>query len=422
VSGAPTEGDDAPVLPTEIPIDPQALIRRAGIDESGLARLVDLGIVQPRDDGAFRAQDLTTVRLAAALETSGVALDDVGAALTRGALPDLGSVLMTEPIGLLDRTYRQIADDLGIDVETLRRLTEAMGLPDIDLDDRVREDDAELLEVAATVAGRAGLPEDVMIRTIRVFAEHLDRIAEHQRGLFRGNVQDRMLAAGMTRAEVLTTTAPLRELLVRRSYRASHLIHRRMLERHAFENTAEQMEILLDEAGVRRRPDDAPPAMVFVDLSGYTRMTEEEGDERAAERGTELAQVVRSAAGRHGGRLIKLLGDGAMVHFRRVGDAVRAAVEIVERVEASELPAAHIGIASGPMIRRDGDYFGHTVNLAARICDAATAGSVLANSVVAELAPGYPWAELSEVELRGVPAPVRLVELTRSSSTDTPRS
>ena len=219
----------------------------------------------------------------------------------------------------------------------------------------------------------------------------------------------------MSRAEMLAASAPIRQFLIGVSFRAAHLIHRRLLENHAFENTAEQLEILLYEAGVRRRPDRDPPAMVFVDLTGYTRLTEEEGDESAADRGTELAQVVRGAAGRRGGRVVKLLGDGAMVRFERADDAVRAAIDIVDAVDAGSLPPAHIGIAADPMIQRDGDYFGRTVNIAARICDAATAGQILASRIVAELSPGHACADRGAVELRGVPEPVALVELSRSA-------
>lgn len=394
------------------PIDRPSLATRAGVSDEALEQLVALGIVRRHEDGSFREQDVTTVRLAVALGSSGISLDDLGAALASGELPDFGKILAARPIGLAPRSYRQVAAKLGLDPDAVPSMMEALGLPDIELDDRIREDDADLLEVAAAALG-AGLPPETFLQSLRIFAEHLDRIAEHQRTLFRRDIQDRMLASGIPRAEMLAASAAVREVLIELSFRASHLIHRRMLERHAFENTTEQIEILLDEAGVRRRPDHDPPAMVFVDLSGYTRMTEEEGDERAAERGAQLAQIVRGAAGRHNGRLIKLLGDGAMVHFTRAEDAVAAAHEIVDLVDESPLPAAHVGIAAGPMIRRDGDYFGATVNLASRICDAATAGAVLATRRVADLTPGRGWIDVGEVTLAGVPEPVALVELAR---------
>ena len=195
------------------------------------------------------------------------------------------------------------------------------------------------------------------------------------------------------------------------TFRTSFLIHRRLLERQQFENTAEQLELLFDEIGVRRRTDHAPEAIVFVDLSGFTRLTEELGDEQAAERSRELANVVRAAAVRNRGRVIKLLGDGAMVHFPSATDAVAGASAVIELAERAGLPAARAGVTVGALIRRDGDYFGHTVNLASRICDAAAASSVTAIREVADLTPELSWTPIGDATLKGVPDPVPLMRL-----------
>jgi hypothetical protein len=237
----------------ERPVDAADLAVRTGTTPAVIERLEQLGILRRGDDGRFRGQDVTTVRLTSALEASGISLEDVAAALQRHALPDLGRVLLATPIGLVGRTHAEIAAEHGLRPDLARRILEAVGLPEAAPDAPVREDDAMLLGMAATVL-QAGLSEDTMIRTFRVFAEHLDRMAEHQRGLFRREIQDRMVGSGISRAEMLEASARMREQLVELSYRASHLLHRRFLERHAFENTAEQMELLLDEAGVRRAP------------------------------------------------------------------------------------------------------------------------------------------------------------------------
>jgi adenylate cyclase len=397
--------------PRDEPIDAATLGRRTGLDAATIERLVALGIVRPRDDGSFRAGDITTARLAVAFESSGIRLDDVAAALERGALPDVGRILPSVPIGLTGRSHAEVARDLGIDEPFAREVLDALGLPDLGLDAPIREDDAELLAIAAD-AVRAGLPQETLVRTFRVFAEHLDRMAEHMRSLFRVDIQDRMLASGRERAEMLEASAVVRERLVALAFRGSQLIHRRLLERHATENTTEQLELLLDEAGVRRRVDHDPPAIAFVDMSGYTRLTQEEGDERAARWVAEFATAVRRIAARHDGRVVKLLGDGAMLRFDGAARAVAASAEIVASTATGGSSSVHAGIAAGPVIVRDGDYFGHTVNLAARICDAATAGAVLATRGVAERVPEAGWISLGAVALDGVPAPVELAELT----------
>ena len=77
------------------------------------------------------------------------------------------------------------------------------------------------------------------------------------------------------------------------------------------------------------------------------------------------------AVTRHRGEVVKLLGDGVLLHFRDPGEAVRASLEIVESAPSRGLPPAHIGVNAGPMIYEEGDYFGRTVNIASRIASRA---------------------------------------------------
>ena len=391
-------------------VDAEALASRAGVTPGRIDELARLGIVARDSDGTFAASDVASARLAFAFEASGISLEDVGAATTSGQLPELARLILTEPVGLRGRSLAEAAQSLGLTLEFARRLLEAVGLPEADVDAPVSDDDAELFELAAG-AVTAGLPEQAVLTTLRVFAEHLDRMAEHQRALFRSDVQDRMIAAGVPRARMLEQSAEIRQRLVGLGFRASNLIHRRLLERQQFENTAEQLELLFDEIGVRRRTDHAPEAVVFVDLSGYTRLTQEIGDELAAEGSREFANVVRTAAGRSRGRVIKLLGDGAMLHFTSAADAVAGASAVIELADLAGLPPARACVAVGPLIRRDGDYFGHTVNLASRICDAAEAGTVTAAREVVDLTPHLAWTPIGEATLKGVPDPVGLSRL-----------
>jgi adenylate cyclase len=391
-------------------IDAATLASRTGVEPDRIEELVRYSILTRDADGMFAASDLATARLAFAFEASGITLEDLGAATATGVVPQLSRLVLGEPIGLRAQSHAELAEELGLDPALMGRFLQAVGLPEVDPDAPVRDDDAELVGVGAAAMG-AGLPEETVLRTLRVFAEHLDRMAEHQRALFRSDVQDRMIEAGVPRAQMLEQSAEIRKRLVDLGFRTSFLLHRRMLERQQFENTAEQLELLFDELGIRRRSDHAPEAIVFVDLSGFTRLTRELGDEQAAQRSRELANVVRTAAGRHRGRVIKLLGDGAMLHFGSAAGAVAAATAVIELGEQAGLPAARAGIAVGALIRRDGDYFGHTVNLASRICDAAGASSVTATVEVADLTPERTWTPIGEATLKGVPDPVALVRL-----------
>jgi adenylate cyclase len=406
-------------MPTSEGIDTATLASRTGVEPARIEELARVGILSPGPDNTFDASDLATARLAFSFEASGITLEDLGAATTSGLLPQLSRLVLGEPVGLRAQSHAQVAQELGLNPDLSGRFLEALGLPEVEPDAPIRDDDAELLEFGAAATG-AGLPEETVLRTLRVFAEHLDRMAEHQRALFRSDVQDRMIASGVPRAQMLEESAEIRRQLVDLGFRTSFLIHRRLLERQQFENTSEQLEMLFDELGLRRRTDHAPEAIVFVDLSGFTRLTEEQGDELAAERSRELANVVRTAAGRTRGRVIKLLGDGAMLHFASATDAVAGAAAVIELARLGGLPAARAGVTAGALIRRDGDYFGHTVNLASRICDAADAGTVTATREVADLTPQLSWTPIGEAILKGVPEPVALLRLAPASVGDDP--
>jgi adenylate cyclase len=192
-------------------------------------------------------------------------------------------------------------------------------------------------------------------------------------------------------------------------------IYRRQQELHWTEGLVERIENELEAAGVLGRPGRVP-AMCFLDLTGYTRLTEERGDAAAAGLAETLALLVGRSAREHGGVPVKWLGDGVMVHFRKPAGAVRSALQLVEEVPAAGLPPAHVGVAAGPVVVQGGDYFGRTVNLAARIAAQAGAGQVLVSQSVAEAAPpaGVVFSEAGEVELKGFARPVRLLEARRA--------
>ena len=160
-----------------------------------------------------------------------------------------------------------------------------------------------------------------------------------------------------------------------------------------------------------RRGPHAPPAIVFVDLSGCTRLTEERGDETAVRTAMSLRQQADATAARHGGRLVKLLGDGAMLLFPKPAVGVDAALDLVEVMSGEGALVAHAGIHSGPVIERDLDVFGRTVNLASRIADVAEPGEVLASDAVAEAVHdgSYGVEPLDVANLKGIPEPVQLL-------------
>jgi adenylate cyclase len=153
-----------------------------------------------------------------------------------------------------------------------------------------------------------------------------------------------------------------------------------------------------------------PPAMCFLDITGYTRLTQERGDEAAASLADSLGRLVNSTSIRHGGRAVKWLGDGVMLHFRDPGPGVVAALDMVDGVTDAGLPPAHVGLHAGPVLFQEGDYFGQTVNVASRIAEYARPGEVLVSQEVVEASAdaGATFTEIGPVELKGVAGAVRL--------------
>jgi class 3 adenylate cyclase len=110
-------------------------------------------------------------------------------------------------------------------------------------------------------------------------------------------------------------------------------------------------------------------------------------------------------------KTIKWLGDGVMFYFDEPGDGVLAALEMVDGLAAAELPPAHVGLHAGPVLFQEGDYFGQTVNLSARIADYARLGEVLVSQAAANAnrESGIVFGDIGSVELKGVSGTVHLL-------------
>ena len=107
---------------------------------------------------------------------------------------------------------------------------------------------------------------------------------------------------------------------------------------------------------------------------------------------------------------MKWLGDGVMFYFPDPGQGVLASLDMVAGVAAEALPPARVGIHAGPVVFQEGDYFGRTVNIAARIAEYARPGEVLVSQDVVKAAEETPvtFTEIGPVELKGVSGTLRL--------------
>jgi adenylate cyclase len=393
----------------------QEVAQRAGVDPDYVDRLVELGILTPAAGEAFSPGDALRARWLRSLEQAGVPLDGVAAAIRDGSLSfsflDVGAY--DRFAGLSGTTFQQLSAQTGIPLELLMVVREAVGFAEPRPEDTLHHNELSVVPLIQLQLAKGFRPV-VIERWLRVYGDSLRRIAETEAAWWNSEVEMALLASGMTEAEMLVAQADLGSQM-------TPLIDQALLaayhgqQEHAWSQVfVEHVEGALEAAGLYRRLD-RPPAMCFLDLTGYTRLTEERGDAAAAELAARLAGLVRRSSLEHRGTPVKWLGDGVMFYFREPAAAVPAALDMVEVVGRQGLPPAHVGIHAGPVIFQEGDYFGRTVNLAARIAEYARPSEVLVSQEVVDAADGGPvsFTEIGPVELKGVSGPLRLYTARR---------
>ena len=390
------------------------LAARGGVSHDRVRRLVDLGVVQASEEGMFRPIDVQRIRVAEAFVDSGLAVEDLGRLVAEGhvTFPNLEAIF-GEPIAASDTTFAEFAAQVGRDPDLLRRVYTQLGLPQPSEEDRLRADDVESLREFLLVfdARDVGLGDDFLLRAARIWGDGIRRTVEAVNALIREELRPAMARSSTGGPPVrgggpFVATSRIAGWLVRRQQEA--VIHG---------NIVENIEGVMEETGIGRRRDLRPPAMAFLDLSGFTSFTGAKGDEEAAKLAVRLSDLVHETTASGSGRAVKSLGDGVMLHFREASDAVSAALDLVDAIPQAGLPPARVGISAGPVVFRDGDYFGRAVNLASRITDYARAGEVLVSETVGESAApaGSAFEELGVIELKGIREPVRLFRAVRTN-------
>jgi adenylate cyclase len=284
-------------------------------------------------------------------------------------------------------------------------------------DDPAPSDLGALLE-APRVAMEAGVIDDrTHLRLIGVYADALRRIAETEGDVFHRLIEVPRLEAGLSHGEMLEVVNRIGAELTPGMEKLVLGIYRRQQERVWTDDGVQHMESAIEAMGLYERPE-RPTAFSFLDLTGYTRLTEERGDEAAAGLAAELSQLVQGEVARRDGKAIKWLGDGVMFSFRDSAAAVLATIEVGRRTGDVGLPA-HAGIAVGPVIFQDGDYYGRTVNLAARLAGVAEPGQTVVDAEVVRLAGGHDdigFRSLGKVSLKGMASPVEVYEARPSTA------
>jgi adenylate cyclase len=390
----------------------EELADRAGVTAEQLRRLVELGIITPAPQDSFRPSDIQRIRVVDALADAGFASEQLSELLATGAYDlDWAGVVFPEPTAQLTTTLEETAAATGVPEDLAARLFDAWELPRPQRGEALRADDDELLQLAVPALEGFGHDEAALLGAARQLGDRLRGLAESQVRLFHTLVEERLGADGHPDHSWSDDLNPVAASMMASLERTLVLLYRRHFEHYVLEVTVLRAEAALERAGLARRRPVRPPAIAFLDLSGYTKLTEERGDRAAAELAGRLVEIVHEFAHRRGGRPVKLLGDGVMFHFPEPAQGVWCGLELVDRIPEVGLPRARVGLHSGPVVFKDGDYFGRTVNIAARIGDYARPGEVLvSDQVVADVdrLEGVRFEPVGPVSLKGLSAPITL--------------
>jgi adenylate cyclase len=306
-------------------------------------------------------------------------------------------------------TPREIAELSDVDIDLLQRATAAIGIPYPDLDSRtLTEAD---LETAHRVRAflDAGLPEDGIIQVARTIGTGTARIAAANREL----TVRTLMQPGDTERDLALRFAAAAEYLM--PLIEPTLVY--ALRAHTLEQVRRDVIGAADLASGEIR-GTADVTVCFADLVEFTRLGEEIAPEELGSVAGKFEEMAVEVAVPPV-RLVKMIGDAAMLVCAEPGAMLDAAVTLVEAAEAEgdEFPFVRAGIAFGPAIAQSGDYYGSSVNKASRITGIARPGSVLVDEATKDaVGEGYDYSFAGERRLKGFDARAKLFRARRAGA------
>jgi class 3 adenylate cyclase len=362
----------------------------SGTSVAFVRRLVRAGILKRTRTGDFAPDAGAIARACHTLDEAGFGPTLVAEAMADGHLS----------LGFLGQWFGPVTDP--------SQPSTAFGLPEPDGRAPLPPGEQELLVQFLDIWRGLSPHDDPPVRAARILGESMRRAVEAFLDRW-----DEVAREDWRQGGAPAVSAPGGQLSVRMASLLPDLLawlQRRHAQASIEGRIVRSFEEDLERRGRMPARTRSLPAIAFVDLSGFTRLTDELGDDVAVRSALELQDLASQNAQRHEGRLVKLLGDGVMLRFQSAAGAVRGVSELLVRIRAADLPAGHAGVASGPVVDRDGDVFGRTVNLAARLAGAAGPGELVATrEVVDEIGPDAgSFAPMGEASLKGFDKPIAL--------------
>ena len=376
--------------------------RIAGVSGSTLKRWADEGLV-PVVDGNWTAASAAQGRVIARMRERGYSVEAIreaarGGRLAFGYTEDLFEV----PEGHHSR--EEAAKETGLEPELIDRLMTLLGTP-MGAEGKLNDEDLRAMRHCANVLA-SGFPLVAFLQLVRVYAQSIRKVADSEVRLFHLYIHEPLMQEevppleiaeemGDLAADLLPVTGPLMEYM-----------HNRYLRFYIEQDVVGHMEA--DIGGAGRGLARVSMAFCFVDLTGFTRYTEEEGDEEALDLIERFVDTVEATLPAEA-TIVKTIGDEVMVVSPEPATLTEWAVGFLALFQ--ERPQPRVGIHYGAAVFRDGDYFGGDVNLAHRVVSRALGGEVLVTQgLVGAISESdfLRFDAMGEVVLKGFPEAISL--------------
>jgi adenylate cyclase len=382
--------------------------RRSGVPASTLRRWAAEHVVPVRR-GRWTAAAAAQARVVARMRERGHSLEELRRAGREGRLA-FGFVEDLFPSAEEQWTVEEVARETGIEPELIERVLVIIGTP-LARERLLNSDDVEALRRFARVLA-AGFPLVAFLQVVRVYVQSLRWIAETEVRLFHLYVHEPMIRDALPELEIAEEMGELAADVLPLAMPLTEYLHTRYLRYFLEQDVVGHMETDVDAPA----PDlgQVPVTLCFIDLTGFTRYTEEEGDLEALDVVENFVKTVEATLPTEA-TIVKTIGDEVMVVSPDPGSLTAWAVALLERFP--HRPRPRVGIHYASAVFRDGDYFGTHVNLVHRVVGRAQAGEVLVTDRVADSlgSRGLSWEAIGEVHLQGFPEATPLFVVRRAS-------
>jgi adenylate cyclase len=303
----------------------------------------------------------------------------------------------------LERTVRpsDIEAAGGLTTAEIAELVNAFGLPAPAADDPwFTPEEARI--VLALSRLREVWPRELYLQAARVYGHALSQIAENEVHLFRYDVERKIRDESSDPDEAIPRVREALEQLLPLADPMIVAVHGRWIEHQLAQAAVGEAEL--------RSPDERLPgaqevSFLFCDLKDFTAYADRRGDAAAIASIERFSGIVHEEQGP--GRIVKGIGDAYMLVYQRPEAAVAAGARMLGRMHQVGPPFVHASVHHGVAIYREGDYFGRSVNLAARLLNAADGDQLVATRAVVEAADGHHrWEHRGAISVRGMREPV----------------